>query len=152
MKVKPIDILLVEDNPDHAELILKEFSVNGGLVNRIFLVKDGKEALDYLLREGNYADPEKSPRPGLILLDLKLPKVSGLEVLAGIKSDADLKMIPVVVITTSPEEEDIVKSYGNGVNSYIVKPVKFDNFVKVVREIKLYWTLTNKLPEQNNKF
>jgi len=146
MQTIPLDILLIEDNVDHAELIIKELNNNSRIINMIYWVKDGQEALDFLHRKGDYREPKKSPRPGLILLDLKLPKVDGLDVLKKIKSDKKLKVIPVVVLTTSSQEEDIIKSYENGTNSFISKPLKFDKFVKAIREIKLYWVLTNKGP------
>lgn len=142
MKKKIISILLIEDNPDHTELIIKE--LESKMLNTIYPVKDGQEALDFLFHKGKYKDPKKAPRPGLILLDLKLPKVDGAEVLKKIKSDPDLKVIPVVVLTTSVRGEDILESYKNGVNSYIAKPVKFEEFTRVVKKIKLYWILTNR--------
>ncbi len=143
---KMMDILLIEDNDDHAELIRRELQDKSGLVNIIYRAADGPEALDFLFHQGKYKDPEKYPLPGLILLDLKLPKVDGLEVLKKIKSDSNLCIIPIVILTSSPEEEDVIKSYQNGTNSYITKPVKFIDFIKVVNEIKLYWILTNKNP------
>lgn len=142
MKKKIISILLIEDNPDHTELIIKE--LESKMLNTIYPVKDGQEALDFLFHKGKYKDPKKAPRPGLILLDLKLPKVDGAEVLKKIKSDPALKVIPVVVLTTSERDKDILESYKNGVNSYITKPIKFEEFTRVVREIKLYWILTNR--------
>lgn len=142
MKKKIISILLIEDNPDHTELIIKE--LESKMLNTIYPVKDGQEALDFLFHKGKYKDPKKAPRPGLILLDLKLPKVDGAEVLKKIKSDPALKVIPVVVLTTSVRGEDILESYKNGVNSYIAKPVKFEEFTRVVKKIKLYWILTNR--------
>ncbi|MBU0571421.1 MAG: response regulator [Candidatus Omnitrophica bacterium] len=143
MKKEVMNILLVEDNPDHAELIVKELKNNGGVINTIYAVKDGQEALDFLYHQGGYSDLLKAPRPGLILLDLNLPKISGEDVLKKIKADDNLKTIPVVVLTTSSQERDIARSYANGVNSLITKPIKFEEFVKVVKEIKLYWLLTN---------
>lgn len=150
MQQETISILLVEDNPDHAELIINELKKDGGLINKIHLAKDGQEALDFLYRKGNYQDTEKAPRPGLILLDLKLPKVDGKEVARRVKSDPDLKNIPIVILTTSTDQEDIARSYANGINSYITKPVKFSEFVRVIQEIKLYWVLTNAGPEPQN--
>lgn len=146
MSKKPINILLIEDNPDHVELIVKELK-NHKLMNRIYVTEDGQSALDFLFRSGKYKDPENAPRPGLILLDLKLPKVDGIEVLKRIKSDPDLKVIPVIVLTTSAREKDIDMSYKNGADSYIVKPVKFQKFSDVINKIKLYWILTNIGPE-----
>jgi CheY-like chemotaxis protein len=143
MQQETISILLVEDNPDHAELVINELKKDGGLINKIYLAKDGQEALDFLYHQGDYEDPEKAPTPGLILLDLNLPKVDGKEVARRVKSDPDLKKIPVVILTTSADQEDIARSYANGINSYITKPVRFSEFARVIREIKLYWVLTN---------
>ena len=138
----PIDVLLVEDNPDHVELILKALRDNN-VLNEVHVATDGEEALDFLYQRGEYAD---AARPGLILLDIKLPKVDGIEVLRQIKTDAKLKSIPVVMLTTSAGEREIVESYNYGANSYIVKPVGFEQFVKAIKEVKLYWTVINSLP------
>jgi CheY-like chemotaxis protein len=138
-----VDILLVEDNADHVELILKALRDNN-VLNEVRVVTNGEEALDFLYRRGEYAD---APRPGLILLDIKLPKVDGIEVLRRIKADPKLKSIPVVMLTTSAGEEEMVESYNCGANSYIVKPVGFEQFVKVIKELKLYWLVINSLPE-----
>jgi CheY-like chemotaxis protein len=142
---KLMTILLVEDNPDHAELTLKTLSA-GKLLNQVFWVKDGAEAVDYLWRRNGYSNPEKSPRPGLILLDIKLPKVDGIEVLRQIKSDEKLHQIPTVMLTTSERDEEMVKSYGLGANSFVTKPVSFGAFVETIRNIELYWILTNQFP------
>lgn len=142
----PANILLVEDNPDHSVLIIDELKEHGGIINEIYHVKDGEEALDFLYHKNLYEDENKAPVPGLIVLDLKLPKVDGTEVLKKIKSDPDLKSIPVVILTTSAHEEDIARSYKNGTNSFITKPINFEEFIKVVREIKFYWILINKIP------
>ena len=142
-----IEILLIEDNEDHAELVINELKGAGKLINNINLVKNGKDALDYLFNKGKYKDSEKYPKPGLIILDLKLPKVDGLEVLKKIKANPELKVIPVVVLTTSGDEEDVELSYKYGANSYITKPVKFEKFVKVIQDIRLYWVLTNIGPD-----
>ncbi|GBC81872.1 Response regulator rcp1 [bacterium HR10] len=146
--MKPILILLVEDNPDHVLIIKRALEMNN-VLNEVRVVEDGQEALDYLYRRGKYADPDAAPRPGLILLDIKLPKMDGLEVLRRIKSDAVLKMIPVIMLTSSEQEADVVKSYLNGANSYVVKPIQFDDFVEKVRELKLYWILVNTLPPES---
>ncbi len=138
-----VDILLVEDNLDHVELILKALQDNN-VLNEVRVVTNGEEALDFLYRRGEYAD---APRPGLILLDIKLPKVDGIEVLRRIKADPKLKSIPVVMLTTSAGEEEMVESYNCGANSYIVKPVDFEQFAKVIKELKLYWLVINSLPE-----
>ena len=120
---------------------------DGNLLNKVFWVKDGAEALDFLFHRGAYADAAKAPRPGLILLDIKLPKVDGHEVLAQIKSDEGLRSIPTVMLTTSSEEGEVSQCYAKGVNSYVSKPVRFGDFVEKVKAVKLYWTLTSILPE-----
>ena len=116
---------------------------SGGISNNLTVVRDGQEALDYLYHKGSYSDKEKYPVPGLILLDIKMPKVNGLEVLKKIKSDPELKKIPVVMLTTSGHEQNILESYNNHANSYIEKPVEFENFTKVIKNIGLYWIITN---------
>ncbi len=146
--MRPIVILLVEDNPDHILLIKRALEVNN-VLNEVRVVEDGQEALDYLYRQGKYTDPESAPRPGLILLDIKLPKVDGLEVLRRIKNDPTLKVIPTIMLTSSEQEADVLRSYLNGANSYIVKPIRFDDFVQKVRELKLYWILVNTLPPES---
>jgi len=143
---KDVNVLLVEDNPDHAELTLKALK-DGNMLNEIFWVKDGEEALDFLNHRGRYADATKTPRPDLVLLDIHLPKVDGHEVLRRIKTDEALRSIPVVMMTTSEREDDICESYKAGVNSFVSKPVRFVDFVERVRNMKLYWVLTNLLPE-----
>lgn len=140
-----LDVLLVEDNADHAELTLKALK-DGNLLNEVVWVKDGEEALDFLYHRGRYADATKAPRPGLILLDLKLPKVDGHEVLRQIKGDEHLRSIPVVMLTTSEREDEISQSYKAGANSFVSKPVRFADFMERVRSLKLYWVLTNILP------
>ncbi len=140
-----VEILLVEDNPNDAELTIRALKKQN-LANSLHWVKDGAEALDYIYAKGEYSDRELENRPKVILLDLNLPKLDGLEVLKKIKEDKSTKMIPVVVLTSSREEEDMVKSYNYGVNSYIVKPVDFDKFVKSVSDLGLYWVLLNKSP------
>jgi CheY-like chemotaxis protein len=139
-------ILLVEDNQDHAELTLKALK-NGQGEHTVVWVKDGEEALEYLQRRGRWADESKSPRPGLVLLDVNLPKVGGHEVLRRIKSDADLRSIPVVMLTTTDRAEEVAASYQAGVNSFVTKPVKFSDFVDRIKNVKGYWILTNRLPE-----
>jgi len=144
-KGKPVNILLVEDNEDHAELTLRALRSNN-LINEVYVVKDGEEALDFVYHRGKYADVKEFPLPGLILLDISLPKVSGLEVLETLKGDPQLKVIPVIMLTTSEREEEIARSYAGGANSYVTKPVNFEEFVKKIREMKLYWIITNSLP------
>ncbi len=139
------DILLVEDNPDDAQLTLRALKKNN-LANTLVHVWDGEEALDYLFARGAFISRNTENLPRLILLDLKLPKINGLEVLKEIKSNALTCQIPVVVLTSSKEECDVVDSYKLGVNSYIVKPVDFTRFVAAVKEIGMYWLLLNEPP------
>ena len=139
---KPVEVLLVEDNPGDVRLTLEALK-DGKVNNHLSVVEDGVEALAFLRREGKYAD---ASRPDLILLDLNLPKKDGREVLAEIKTDEDLKRIPVVVLTTSKAEEDILKTYNLHANCYITKPVDFDQFVIVVRLIEDFWFTIVKLP------
>ena len=140
-----IEILLVEDNPNDEELTLYALRKNN-ITNQIQVVRDGAEALEYIFCTGAFADRQINDPPKVVLLDLKLPKVDGLEVLERIKADARTRTIPVVVLTSSQEERDIVESYQLGVNSYIVKPVDFEQFNEAVRHIGLYWMLLNKTP------
>ncbi len=140
-----VEILLVEDNPNDVELALHALKKNK-LVNHIQVVRDGEEALDYIFCRGSYSGRNINDAPKLILLDLKLPKVDGIEVLRQIKSDPATKSIPVVVLTTSREERDVMKTYSLGVNSYILKPVDFDQFVDSVSQIGFYWMLLNQSP------
>lgn len=137
-----IDILLVEDNPGDVRLTQEAFK-DGMLRNNLHVAMDGEQAMDFLYRRGPFAD---APRPDLILLDLNLPKMNGREVLTAIKQDADLKQIPVVVLTTSQDEADITESYRQFASSYIVKPVSMDKFLKVVSSFKQYWLSVVKLP------
>lgn len=139
-----VEILLVEDNPYDAELALRALKQNN-LTNRVVHVTDGEEALDFLFARGSFAADVRA-KPKVILLDLKLPKLGGLEVLKIIKTDPDLKIIPVVVLTSSREEKDIVESYDLGVNSYMVKPVAFDKFIEVIKDLGMYWLILNQAP------
>jgi len=138
-----VEILMVEDNPHDAELTLRALKKHN-LSNNVVHVKDGAAALEYIFANGTHAG--RSSYPKLILLDLKLPKVDGLEVLRKVKSSEVTKVIPIVILTSSKEERDIVESYRLGVNSYIVKPVDFEKFVHCVRELGLYWLLLNQPP------
>ena len=141
----PVEILLVEDNPNDEELTLRSLRKNN-VSNRIHVVRDGAEALDFIFGKGPYSGRSLKDGPRVILLDLKLPKVDGLEVLRQIKNDTQARTIPVVVLTSSKEERDVVESYRLGVNSYIVKPVDFTQFTEAVRQLGLYWILLNQPP------
>ena len=145
MLEKSVEILLVEDNPDDVELTLHAFRKHN-LANRVHIVRDGAEAVDFLFRTGAYKDRHIEDSPHVVLLDLKLPKVDGLEVLRRMKEEPRTRMIPVVVLTSSREERDIMESYQLGVNSYIVKPVNFEQFTEAVRQLGLYWLLMNEPP------
>ncbi len=142
-------ILLVEDSARDAELILDALQENK-LANEVVHVRDGAEALDYLYRRGPFAS-RTDGQPALVLLDLKLPKVDGLEVLRQIKSDAALKMIPVVMMTSSRQEQDLVRSYELGVNAYVVKPMKFQDFVEAVKQVSGFWAVINEVPGSLNR-
>jgi len=137
-----IEILLVEDNPDDLEMSLHALR-KAKIANRIQVARDGQEALDFIFCEGEFADRKMENAPKVILLDLKLPKVDGLEVLKRLKSDPHTRKIPVVVLTSSKEQNDVVESYALGTNSYIVKPVSLDQFVAAVQNLGVYWLLLN---------
>ena len=139
-----VEILLVEDTPEDAEMTLRALRKNN-LANQVHWVKDGEEALEYLFGEGRYAGRSPNRVPKLVLLDIKMPKVDGIEVLRRVKG-SELKSIPVVVMTSSNEERDVLESYRLGANSYIVKPVQFDAFLDTVAKIGLYWIVTNRVP------
>ena len=145
MEERPVEILLVEDNPNDVELALHALKKNN-IANRIEVVRDGAEALEFIFATGAYAWRSIDHVPKVILLDLKLPKVDGLEVLRQIKADPRTRAIPVVALTSSREERDIVESYNLGVNSYITKPVDFDQFTQAVRTLGMYWLLLNQPP------
>ena len=145
MTGEPFLILLVEDDPAHAEIVrrnLEDFRV----ANRLVHVSDGQEALDYLFHQGVYSDPEKSPRPGMVLLDLRLPKVDGLEVLKIAKSDPDLSHVPIVILTTSAAESDMARAYACQANSYLVKPVDLTQFTTLMEAFGFYWLAWNQFP------
>jgi CheY-like chemotaxis protein len=142
-----VEILLVEDSPTDAELTMRVLKKNH-LANQVVHVTDGEEALNFLFARGAYLGRNLDHRPRVILLDLKLPKIDGLEVLKAIKADPSTRTIPVVMLTSSREETDMIASYALGVNSYIVKPVDFDRFVEAVTHLGMYWLLLNQLPPQ----
>ncbi|NWF65038.1 MAG: response regulator [Chloroflexi bacterium] len=143
MLAEPILVMLVEDNADHAELVIRTMESHPIPV-RIQHFTDGESALDYLLQRNNFSDPETSPRPHIILLDLRLPRVDGLEVLRLIKQEEDLRKIPVVILTTSEAERDVIHAYDNYVNSYLVKPVGFEDFSNLMKDLGVYWLGWNK--------
>ncbi|MEA5461531.1 response regulator [Arcicella sp. LKC2W] len=146
MEKKSVTILIADDDPDD-RLMTKEALEESFLVNELKFVEDGVELLQYLRRQGKFSDIQNSPRPGIILLDLNMPKVDGREALKVIKSDPDLKSIPIVVLTTSKADEDIVKTYDLGVNCFISKPVSFSEFVEVTRALGNYWFDIVQLPK-----
>jgi two-component system response regulator len=143
--LEQIEILLVEDNAEDAEMTTRALRKRN-LVNQLHWVKDGEEALEFLFASGRYAGRDRNHPPKLVLLDIKMPKIDGIEVLRRIKA-SDLKTVPVVVMTSSNEERDVLESYRLGVNSYIVKPVQFEAFIDTVSKIGLYWVLTNRVPQ-----
>lgn len=143
--MKEKTILLVEDNPDDEELTTRALR-KANIVNDIVVARDGREALDFLFCEGEYTDRDASMMPAIILLDLKLPKLSGLDVLKRMRSEASTKLIPVVVLTSSSEDEDMLNSYESGANSYVRKPVAFSEFADVVAQLGMYWMLLNQQP------
>ncbi|MFH1288625.1 MAG: response regulator [bacterium] len=140
-----IEILLVEDNPDHVTLILHVLKDNK-VVNNVHVVEDGELALDYLYHRGKFCDEKSFPMPNLILLDVKLPRLDGFEVLKVIKNDPAFKKIPVVMLTTSDKDEEIIRGYKEGANSYVTKPVDFNEFRKKIKNLDMYWALVSELP------
>ena len=139
-----VELLLVEDNPLDAELTMRALK-SGGLANKLLWVKDGQEALDFLFREGRYATRGKSV-PRLVLLDLKMPRVDGIEVLRAVRAHEDTRYVPVVIMTSSQEERDVAQSYDLGVNSYVVKPVDFNSLTELARQAGYYWLAINRTP------
>ncbi len=146
MTTEPMEILLVEDSPTDAELALLALK-ESNLANNVVWVKDGSEALDFIFHRGAYANRQGDAKPRVILLDLRLPKVDGLEVLRILKSDPQTQAIPVVVLTSSKEDRDVTESYALGVNSFVSKPVSFDEFARVVAQLGMYWLLVNRPPK-----
>ena len=142
MMGEPVMVLLVEDNDDHAELVLRQMAEHR-IANEVIRLADGQEALDYLFRMGKFEDPHSSPRPHVIFLDLRLPKVDGLEVLKALKDSDDLRDIPVVVLTTSEGERDVARAYLNHTNSYVVKPVDYHKFRDLMDNLGFYWMSWN---------
>ena len=143
--IDDVEILLVEDNPNDVELTLRALQKQN-LASKVLVVKDGVEALEFIFATGAFAHRKIENRPKVVLLDLKLPKIDGIEVLGRMKNDERTRHIPVVMLTSSQEERDVLDTYNLGVNSYIVKPVDFSNFVHAVSELGLYWGLLNKVP------
>jgi two-component system response regulator len=141
-----VDILLVEDNPRDAELTMRAFKKHN-LANQLYVAKDGAEALDFIFCQGKYAERAKLRLPKVVLLDLKLPKIDGLEVLHAIKSNEQTRRIPVVILTSSQQDPDIKSAYDLGANSYVVKPVNFEGFVEAMSQLGLYWVLVNITPD-----
>jgi len=146
MTDEKVEILLVEDNPHDAEMTIRSLR-RANLVNKLIHVKDGAEALDFIFARGAYVERQIANKPKVILLDIKMPKVDGIEVLKQIKSNDTTKTIPVVIMTSSKEEQDVITSYQLGVNSYVVKPVDFEGFAKAVAELGFYWLITNQATE-----
>jgi len=142
-------ILLVEDNPDDVELTLRALKKNN-IANEVVVARDGEEALEYLAATGKYAGRAAADLPQVVLLDLKLPKVGGLEVLRVLRADPRTRLLPVVILTSSSEEPDIITSYQLGANSYIRKPVDFNQFLEAIRQLGLYWLLLNQAPPVNH--
>jgi len=146
MDYNDVELLYAEDSPDDSRLTIRALK-KSGFTNKLQHVKDGAEALDFMYCKGEYALRDCNTHPKLILLDLKMPKVSGIEVLEKVKSDVNLKSIPVVILTSSKEDPDIKKCYALGANSYIVKPVESDNFFKAINELGLYWMILSQPPK-----
>lgn len=147
---KPVTILLAEDDPAHAEIVRRTMDM-ARIANHMEHVEDGQYALDYLFRRNRFSDPLTSPRPGLILLDLRMPRIDGLEVLTQIKTDPDLMQIPVVILTTSAAEADMARAYDHHANSYLIKPVDFAKFTAMMEIIGYYWLIWNHTPETTRK-
>jgi CheY-like chemotaxis protein len=150
MVKKPITILMADDDPDDC-LLVKEAFEESRLLNEVLFVHDGENLMDYLYRRGKYSDPADSPRPGLILLDLNMPRKDGRQALEEIKADPDLRTIPVLVLSTSKDQEDILRSYDQGACSFVTKPASFEGLVEFVRSLKEYWLELVTLPTESEK-
>lgn len=146
---RPLTILLVEDNPEHAELVIRSLE-DHRVANEVHHLTDGESALDYLFRRGRWQDPEKSPRPNVLLLDLRLPRVDGLTVLKEIRTSPELARLPVVVLTTSQAEVDVSRAYAHHANSYLVKPLDFEKFTQMMKDLGFYWLCWNHYPWPEN--
>ena len=149
MQNQPLLVLLVEDNPDHAELVIRNLA-ESPVPNQVIHLTHGQAALDYLLRREDYANAALSPRPHLILLDLRLPRVDGLQVLQVIKTSENLRQIPVIILTTSDTEQDSTRAYHSYANSYLVKPLGYEQFRKLIQDLGFYWLSQNKPPHLEN--
>lgn len=150
MNGEKVITLLVEDEEAHAVLTMRTLEEEG-MRNEIHWVTDGEEALEYLFQTGDYADKSKSPRPDLVLLDLRLPKLDGHKVLNAIKQSEELKLIPVVILTTSENNEDMIQAYGNHANSYLIKPLGFGEFSEMIHKLNSYWLVQNRLPYRHRQ-
>lgn len=146
---RPMQVLLVEDNDDHAELVLRSLEEHH-VANIITRVSDGEEALDYLLRRGAFAGEGAAPAPDLVLLDLRLPRVDGLDVLSQVKANPELAGIPIVILTTSQAEQDLARAYDRKANAYVIKPVDFDKFVQLMRDLGFFWLGWNRHPSRES--
>jgi CheY-like chemotaxis protein len=144
------NVLFVEDDPDHAEMVLENLE-HRKEINKVIHIADGESALDYLFNRGEYSDAEKFPRPQLVLLDLRLPKTDGIEVLQEVERSGKFKDIPIVVLTSSEEEKDIAKAYEYGANSYLVKPITIDGFSRIMKELGFYWLIDGFPPDASDK-
>jgi CheY-like chemotaxis protein len=149
MTIQLRTILLAEDNPKDVELTLEALA-GSNLANHVTVVRDGVEAMEYLRREGKYKE-RHSGNPAVLLLDIKMPRMDGIEVLRAIRNDSSLKMLPVVILTSSREEKDLIMSYELGVNAYVVKPVEFKDFIEAVNHLGVFWALVNELPPETGK-
>lgn len=149
MQERPIDILMVEDNPNDV-VITGQALARSQVPHRLWVSRDGQEALDFLHRRDNFSDPQRSPRPDLILLDLNLPRLDGFEVLRSVKSDPSFRRIPIIILTTSEREEDITQAYLLGANTYIAKPLEFEQFQHDIRTVYEYWCRVARLPSMSD--